>query len=251
LRYEIRAMGLGEVLDTAFQLVRDRAALLIGIALTVTFPTQLLLVLVEKAASQGSGPVIVGVAGLALFMIVVSPVVSAAITHAVSETYLDREVGYADSLGRGFKLLLPLVGTALLMMLILLPATLLLVVPGLYLMFAYLLVNQVIVIEGLVGWSALKRSFELTRQNMLRVLAVYLVSVVIMSVVSMGLSLLSAQVPYLQVVLDAVVQGILTAYMSAALVVLYFDIRCRKEAFDLEHLAGRVGGAEAPAAPTA
>ena len=38
--------------------------------------------------------------------------------------------------------------------------------------------------------------------------------------------------------------------MSAVIVVLYFDIRCREEAFDLEHLAGLVeeeaAGAPAP-----
>ena len=33
------------------------------------------------------------------------------------------------------------------------------------------------------------------------------------------------------------------------MVLLYFDIRCRKEAFDLEHLSQLVAGSEAPPAP--
>jgi hypothetical protein len=72
-----------------------------------------------------------------------------------------------------------------------------------------------------------------------------------MMVVSGVLHLVSAQIPYASFVIDSLVQAVLTAYMSAALVVLYFDIRCRKEAFDLEHLAGRVGDAQPRTALTA
>lgn len=250
MSYEIRAMSLGEVLDTAFRLIRDHAALLIGISLTLTIPTQLLVALLPNAAAEGSAAPIAGVLGFVMFVIVVSPIVTAAITHAVSETYLGRAVSYGTSLSVGFKLLVRLMGTALLMVLIMIPAFILLVIPGLYLMFAYMLVNQVIVIEGSAGWSALKRSYELTKKNLLRVIGIYLVSVVLMLVVSMALGLVSAQIPYAGVIIDSVVQGVLTAYMSAALVVLYFDIRSRKEAFDLEHLARRIGDAELQAAPT-
>ena len=37
-----------------------------------------------------------------------------------------------------------------------------------------------------------------------------------------------------------IAQAAANAFGTAALVVLYFDIRCRKEAFDLEHLARQV-----------
>jgi len=249
--YEIRAMSLGEVLDTAFRLVRDHAAILIGISLTVTVPSQLLVLLIGNATAQDTAALLVGILGLAIFVIVISPIVGAAITDAISKVYLGQTASYGASLSVGFKLLMRLMGTAFLMILILIPAFALLVIPGLYLIFAYMLVYQVIVIEGYAGWAALKRSYELTKGNMLRVFGVYLVSVVLMMVVSWILHLFSAQIPYASVVIDSLVQAVLSAYMSAALVVLYFDIRCRKEAFDLEHLAGRVGDAEPRTAPTA
>jgi hypothetical protein len=249
--YEIRAMSLGEVLDTAFRLVRDHAAILIGISLTVTVPTQLFLLLIENATAQETATLIVGVLGLGIFAVVVSPLVSAAITHAISKAYLGRTVSYGASLSVGLKLLMRLMGTAFLMILILIPATALLVIPGVYLILAYMLVNQVIVIEGSAGWTALKRSYELTKKNLLRVFGVYLVAMVLMMVVSGALHLVSTRIPYASLVIDSLVQGVMTAYMSAALVVLYFDIRCRKEAFDLEHLAGQIGDAQSQTAPTA
>jgi hypothetical protein len=251
MAYEIRAMSLGEVLDTAFRLVRDHAAILLGISLTVTVPSQLFILLIGNATAEDTATLIVGILGLAIFMLVVSPVAGAAITHAIGKVYLGQTVSYGASLSVGFKLLMRLMGTAFLMVLVLIPAFALLILPGLYLIFAYMLVYQVIVIEGSAGWAALKRSYELTKENMLRVFGVYLVSMVLMMVVSGVLHLVSAQIPYASFVIDSLVQAVLTAYMSAALVVLYFDIRCRKEAFDLEHLAGRVGDAQPRTALTA
>jgi hypothetical protein len=251
MAYEIRAMSLGEVLDTAFRLVRDHAAILLGISLTVTVPSQLFALLIGNATAQETATLTVGILGLAIFMLIVSPVVGAAITHAIGKVYLGQTASYGASLSAGFKLLMRLMGTSFLMILVLIPAFVLLIIPGLYLAFAYMLVYQVIVIEGSAGWTALKRSYELTKGNMLRVFGVYLVSMVLMVVVSGALHLVSAQIPYASFVIDSLVQAVLTAYLSAALVVLYFDIRCRKEAFDLEHLAGRVGDAQPRTAPTA
>ena len=58
-----------------------------------------------------------------------------------------------------------------------------------------------------------------------------------MMVLGGALGLVIGQIPVLGIVGMAVVQAALTAYVSAAFIVLYFDIRCRKEAFDLQYLA--------------
>jgi hypothetical protein len=177
----------------------------------------------------------------------VSPIVSAAITHAVSEVYLSRSATYGESIRTGLRLFTRLVGTAILMTLLILVGLVLLIIPGLYLMFVFMLAYTVIVLEDRGGWESLKRSRELARDNVWRIVAVYLVSFVLMTVMSLVLSLVTRHIPVAGTLIDAVVQAVFTAYMSAALVVLYFDIRCRKEAFDLEHLAGLVdAGAVAP-----
>ena len=249
MAYEIRAMTLGEVLDTAFRLVRDHAATLIGISLTVTLPTQLAVYLLQNTSNPNAAAVIAGGLGFALYILVVSPIASAAITHAISEVYLGRSASYGASFARGVNLLAKLMGTAFLVFVILVPAFLLLIIPGLYLSIAFMLVYQVLVIEGSAGMTAIKRSYQLTKGNMLRVLAVYFVAALLMGVVSMALQLVSARIPYAGVLIDAVVQGVMTAYLSAAMVVIYFDIRCRKEAFDLEYLAHAVTDAQPRAVP--
>jgi hypothetical protein len=240
--YEIRAMSLGEVLDTGFRLVRDHFAILVGIGLTISLPASLINVLAGRVAHDPTAINLAAIFASGLFVLVVSPIVSAAITQAVSELYLDRKVTYGDAIRFGFKLLLPLVGTALLMTLIVIAGFVLLIIPGIYLMLAFLLTYQVMVIEHRAGWNALKRTRELSSGNLLRIFAVYLVAMLLMAVVDGGLSLATVRIPMLGWVVSAIVQAVFTAYLAAAMVVLYFDIRCRKEAFDLEHLAGLVRG---------
>ena len=50
-------------------------------------------------------------------------------------------------------------------------------------------------------------------------------------------SLVFSFVPMVGPVFSGLASAVGTAYVSAVIVVLYFDVRCRKEAFDLEHLA--------------
>jgi hypothetical protein len=47
----------------------------------------------------------------------------------------------------------------------------------------------------------------------------------------------STFMPLLGAVIEGFAQAISTAYGTVVIVLLYFDARCRKEAFDLEHLA--------------
>ena len=245
--YEVRAGSIGRVLDTGFRLVREHFVPLVGIALSVTLPVEVLARLVTGMRSTPNAQAIGSAVGLLLVALIVSPIVSAAITHAVSEAYLGHEVRLLDSLTVGLRLFMRLLGTAMLMTLLTALGFVLLVVPGLYLMLAWLLTYQVMVIEGLSGWEALQRTRKLSAGHLMRILGVLLVASILMLVVGGVLELVIRSVPVLSVLVSAVVQAVFSAYMSAALVVLYFDIRCRKEAFDLEHLAELVSGQGAPA----
>ena len=240
MSYEIRAMSMGEVLDTGFRLVRAHFVPLVGIALTVSLPVQVLVQLVTGFETAPGAMTIASAVGLLLFIVVVSPVVGAAITYAVSEFYQGREATIKSSLGVGLRLLLPLMGTAILMTLLTAVGMVLLIIPGIYLAIAWMLTYQVMVIEKRAGWNALKRTRELSGGHLLRILGVALVAAILMTVVSVALDLATMSIPLLSTVVSSIVQAVYTAYLSAAFVVLYFDIRCRKEAFDLEHLAGLV-----------
>jgi len=260
--YEIRPMSFGELLDAGFRLLRNHAAVLIGLAVVLYVPLSIAQVIVESAfapAETGVGgewsaavSVVIGAVVLGLvWLLVVVPVSSAAITHAVSELYLGREATIGGSLRVGWEMYMPLAGTMLLMSLLILGGLLLLIIPGIYLALCYSLVWPVMVIERQFGMTGLRRSRDLTRGNLGRIVGLVVVVAIFVSVVSGGFQLLLGYVPLVGVVVSGVVQAIGAAFQSAFLVLLYFDIRCRKEAFDLEHLAQLVeGGTEEPLAAT-
>ncbi|PYN71415.1 MAG: hypothetical protein DMD97_27695 [Candidatus Rokuibacteriota bacterium] len=224
--YEIRAMSFAEIMDTGFRIVRQHFGLIIGIAAALYVPIAILGALVAPEPVPGSGPwASVGAGrvgfliGLVLYAVVVSPIVSAA----------------------------PIAGTSILVGIAVMIGLVLLVIPGVYLFLCFLLVWQVMVLERRYGFAAMGRSRELMRGSLLRGFGITLAGAIIVSVVGGAIALVVGHVPLLGPIGEGVARAAGVAYTSAVAVVLYFDIRCRKEAFDLEHLARLVAGPEGSA----
>ena len=257
MNYEIRAMSFAEIMDVGFRIVSRHFGLIVGISAALYVPTAILGTLVTPHAIPGADPwtsISAGrlglVIGLGLYAIIVSPIVSAAITFAIGEIYLGRNASIGQSLRVGASMLIPIVGTSILVGLCVILGFVLLVIPGVYLLLAFLLVWQVMVLEQRYGVAAMGRSRELMRGNLFRGLGIILAGAIIVSVVGSAIGLVVGHVPLIGPIGEGVARAAGAAYTSAVAVVLYFDIRCRKEAFDLEHLArlvaGPAGQAEAP-----
>ncbi len=252
--YEIRAMSFAEIMDTGFRIVRQHFGLIIGIAAALYVPIAILGALVAPEPVPGSGPwASVGAGrvgfliGLVLYAVVVSPIVSAAITFAIGEIYVGRSTTVGQSLRVGASMLLPIAGTSILVGIAVMIGLVLLVIPGVYLFLCFLLVWQVMVLERRYGFAAMGRSRELMRGSLLRGFGITLAGGIIVSVVGGAIGLVVGHVPLLGPIGEGVARAAGVAYTSAVAVVLYFDVRCRKEAFDLEHLARLVAGPEGSA----
>ncbi len=113
--------------------------------------------------------------------------------------------------------------------------------------------NPPIVLETSGPIQALRRSFRLTKGNAWRALGVLVVGGVITGLVGgsisgainaalSGLGGGNAAFEFLWAAIAGTLSTAITAPLSAALTVLfYFDLRVRKEGFDLERLAGDLG----------
>jgi len=286
MQYEIRAMRLAEILDTGFRLLRDHFGLLFGIGLVVYLPLGLAAAVIgaEVEAMTGAASTspdaafdmaLVAASGVAIVLayVVGFPLMSCAITHAVGSLYLGRDVSFGASFGVAWSRFLPLAGTYLLYGLLMLgflalcgglgfglslvlgdgaivAAAFLAVFAGMYLTLAFLLLVQVIVLEGTAGMPALGRSRELMSGHMLRGLGLLVVLALLAGALGVGVSLALVAIPLIEPVGSAAMQAAIFAYTSAVTVVFYFDLRSRKEAFDLEHLARLVEeGDAAPRGP--
>lgn len=234
MTYQIKAMTFAEMLDTAFRIVRDHFATLVGLSAVVHVP----LAFINGQLQPAPGQFAWGRFGLGLLISLLgTPIVATALTHAIGEIYLGRSATIDRSLRAALGIIVPLSGTMLLATLGTLVGLLLLVIPGIYLILAWMLTWPVMVLENRFGTTALARSRSLMRGNVLRALGIVVIGWIIVTVLSGTLGVVFHVVPLLGPLASGLAQAVGAAYSSVVLVLLYFDIRCRKEAFDLEHLA--------------
>ncbi len=235
MTYEIRPMSFGEILDMGFRILRNHFVPLISLSAVMYVP--LAIATSWFTSDPTAGLAIGALLIVVLAFVVASPIVFAAIIFAVGEAYVGRPVEFGKSLRSVTPIIGPLIGTTVLAAVYVIGGYLLLIVPGIYLQLCYIVAWQVMVIERIFGGRALARSRELMRGNLLRGAGVLFIGGLVVGISSQLLQLLLAAVPILGPIGSGLAQAAGAAYTSAITVVLYFDIRCRKEAFDLEHLA--------------
>ncbi len=281
--FELKPLRLGELLDQTFRLYRKNFVNFFLIALV----TSIISVILSDTiyASFGVFGVVTGdmamatqkilqvnLANFFTFVIVVpvQTILFAAMTIAVSKAYLGLEFNLMDCYRSGLSRFGELMWTSILAILFVVLGLIALIIPGVYLMISYLLASIVVVLEGLKGRAALKRSRELLRKktekgffrnNIWKISVIGLVYFAIASVIWMMTNIpgivmgfkqafAAAQheqtqaFPIWMVLLSQSLSILSTAATapigSIGIILLYYDIRIRFEGFDLQMLAQAV-----------
>jgi MFS family permease len=249
LRYEIRAMSAGEILDTGFRLLCNHFVQLVGISAIVNVPLGIGQSLLEREAPTsvaGLTPMLI-VIGLVIFVgvAVLLPIVQTAITVLLGDIYLGREASIGGAFRRALDIVFPLLGTGLLASLIAIPAFLALLIPGIWFVLGLAVLSPVMILERRFGMAAIRRSLELVKDNRMRALGITLIVAVLSVALGAGFGLVGGISPWLGGLATGIAGSLTSAFAAAVFVVLYFEIRCRKEAFAIEQLSHLVeAGAE-------
>ncbi len=245
MSYEIRAMSFVEILDTALRLVTNHFVLLVGLMAIVHVPGGLVVaymtadlaqVLDEISADQAAAVMTTGTAAFLVTMTVFSvlyPIMLTATMYAIDQLYHDREVGLGEALGQGMSNFKEVLGTWFVVTSLVSLGFICFVVPGIYLSLALVVVWPVMQIEKRFGMQAVRRSRELMNGNLLRAMGIFLVAGLAAGVLGGAV----AWIPFVGLVGSLITQSATAAFAAATQMVLYFDIRCRKEGFDLERQA--------------
>jgi hypothetical protein len=258
MRYTIRALRLGEILDQAVNLTKDRFGVLLGITGVLLIPFEVISGLIqvatiptlppnptpEQALAASMASLRFSLPFLLLVIYVVTPITNAAVIYAISNAYLQKPISVGESFKRAFQRIFALIGTWILVGLAVMGGLFLCIVPGILAAFWFGLATQVVVIEKSAGFAAMKRSRELMAGN----IGTFFVLGLLLGVINAGVTLAANLIPqpHVRVVVSSIVIGVLTIFYSAVFVVFYFSCRCKHEHFDLALLAQSVG-AEAPA----
>jgi hypothetical protein len=270
---QLRPLSVGEILDLAIQIYRERFADLVKAAAVVVAPVAVLRALVQLSllpdedSSLFSGPVdatgqptfeanefwslMAGLLLVGLVSLISSQLATGASFKLVSGAYLDEPPDWRASLSFATSRLGSLVWLTVLLGFLAGLGFLACIVPGVYLYVAWSVAVPVLLLENARGRAALKRSRALVRDRWWPTAGAILVSLILSVIVQGVVSGLLAVVVTVgdndlvaavaQAVADTVGTVLTTPFTSAVIAAVYFDLRVRKEGFDLELLARRVG----------
>lgn len=243
----LRPMSTGEILDASFALLRHHAGVFFGIAIVCQgVPTALsLFVQFGGGAAQHFGLYVLG----QLLTMLGYLLVSSASIRVVSQAYLGHDPGMADALNFAFGKLGRSLSAGLAAGLLAGLAMLLFIIPGIVVACGLAVAVQAAVLEPLSsGLDGVGRSWSLTRGFKGRAFGLFSVVVVLFVLFGLGFAIIAAIATALfKALLVPAVIGLglallfLYPFTSCVFTLFYYDLRVRKEAFDLEVLSRHLG----------
>lgn len=263
--YDIRQLSFAEVLDRSLRILVDNAGLLVGIAIFVGIPIE--------AFPRGRGwPEVLRWA----FTLSWAPFVGAALASASADIYLNRQVTIGSAFKTAWSIFFRYLGTFLIVEAVYLPVVGLLMVSTMlmptpstgmraiielavlawlpiacFLWVRWILHGPVMVVERRFGISALRRSSALVKGVWWRTFGIFLISLVVELVPARIFRMLTSSVPVAGTLIQGLVFSFAYAYLAIVVTVYYFDRRCRREDFDLRHLAEQIRAESSQTAATA
>jgi hypothetical protein len=246
----LRPLSVGEILDTSFSLYRRHFGALATVSLMCTGLPLVLRLFVEAAGGLFAHLSLALVYVLSL--VVLSLVATGATVFIVSESYLGRPLSARDALVRAAPYMGRILLCSLLMALVMGLGFLFMVIPGVILAVGLALAIPAVVLEPRSASAALSRSWELTRGSRWRIFGLGVTLLVLLYVPVIAISgLVAVLIPsgagpslaassvstIVALAIGGVIQLFIYPLFYCVLTVAYYDLRVRKEGFDLELLA--------------
>jgi len=272
---ELRPLSIGEVLDVGIKIVWRNASTMLKIVVPIVLPVSLLSSLITVSAqdeefgtvSPTTGEVTYDAGDIWLYVtasiaaVVLSLLASTLATGAcfkgIGDAYLGEKPSAATSLRYALRHLHSIVWVTVLGWILVILGFIACVLPSIWLYVSFALAVPVLLTEGVKGRKALGRSRRLVKGRWWPAFAIIFLGALLTGIVSLVIGgLLEAAsltnpdnntVGVVTGTLGNTVATALTTPFSAAFVaVLYFDLRVRKEGFDLQLFAERIGLAPRP-----
>ncbi len=262
---DLRPLSIGEILDATFAIYRRQFPQLFTIAtVSLAVPYALNAYVMGRLGVADSPEDLMRLGGwLLLSMLlfaVFQAVATAATVHVVSDGYLGRTLTAGEALRRTGPAVGGLILVWLSVSLVVFLGFLFLVIPGIILALGLAFSTQALVLERVSPFNAMRRSWMLAKGSKGKILLLMITVAVILFVALIGsmvalmiVSLLvfgspepGALRPGLTTVIDVltlIIQLLVFPLLPCLLTVTYYDLRVRREGFDLEVLAAAVQGA--------
>jgi hypothetical protein len=278
VEHQFEPMSVGMVLATTFRLYSQNFSLMFGITAILHAPFLFFSIIPVLFWPSGNNPILGLLVALSasllglLNLLIVYPLSTGATTKAVSDRYLGQDVTIRSALSEAWVNVGTLLLTQLVVGVLVFVGFILLVVPGILWMLSYALVPPVIMIEAsnrklsrqvysitgdakgttpviMERADIRRRSYQLVSGNRGKVFLTLLLFIVLSFLLSLGAdwiinTLFESQslVAFrAQTIVGSLINIAVSPLQTIAITLLYYDLRIRKEGFDLEMLSQAMG----------
>jgi hypothetical protein len=245
----LRPLSMGEILDVSFGMYRALFTPLLIVTMATQAVPLVLSVYVQSAGGMLTQPLMYFLS--LILSVVLSALAQAASTFIISENYMGRRITAQEAFQRSVPFIGRLILLALLTGFVVGLGFLLLVIPGCILVSGLILGSPALVIENIGSANdAMGRSWALTRGNRLKIFGCLVVTFILVLLPVMALGGFAAvtanpdlvgagasPMSVLWLTAASALQVLIYPLVYCVLTVAYYDLRVRKEAFDLEVLA--------------
>jgi hypothetical protein len=263
---QLRPLGIGEILDVGIKITIRHWWTLARSVLVIVVPLQLLATAVDISASEGAittggetGTVdadeiwtFVAAALVAVLLTLLGQTIATgACFKTVADAYLGRTPSWRRSLAETLRRLHSIIWVSILTYVLGGLALLALILPGIWLFISWTVAVPALLTEGIKGRRALGRSFRLVRGFWWRTFAIVVLGSILGGILQaaigglLGALTFAADSEIVLVVANtfaSIISGVITTpFIAAVTIVLYVDLRVRKEGFDVALLVARFG----------
>jgi hypothetical protein len=238
----LRPLSFGEVVDVAGKLYRSLFGTLVRAVVFVILPVQVVTALMQSGFNGG----IAASLASAIMSSIGGALATAACLRALSVGYLGGTTEWRESLAFAWHRLGSVLLVTILVAVLATLALILLIIPGIYLYICWIVAVPVVLLEDLRGRQALKRSRQLVTGRWWPTFGAYALATIIVSIlVGVVTGIAAAAVgggtgfaaAIVRAVAGTIAGSITTPILAAVTLVIYVDLRVRKEGFDLMLLA--------------
>ncbi len=239
------AFRIGGVLGRSFSILFQNIVPFGVIALLFTLPSSLIFLASGTQLVTPTGVPADGFAGVIALVMVVQlvsyTVATGSLVYGTFQALRGRRPGLGACLGRGFRLILPVIGVMIVYWIAMMVGFVLLIIPGFIVLIMFWLALPAAVVERPGVFASLSRSRALTKGSRWRILGLILVVGIIVGVVSaivsFGVGFENPGEIGVGSILNLIVSAFTTAMWAIASAVAYHDLRVAKEGLNIEDLA--------------
>jgi hypothetical protein len=265
----LRPLGIGEILDVGIKIYFRHVGTFLRIIVFVVLPAQAVqaVVLVSAGVQQtsfsfntssnvtsaNSGTYVAGYTIVLLISLLSTAIATGACFKAVADAYLEGAPDWKSSLKYAARRLHSILWISILGGILTGLGLIAVLVGAVYLWVGFTVAVPVLLTEGVKGSKALRRSLDLIRGRWWPTFGLVLIGLLLASVIggivsglAQAFALTSGGDQSVAEIVVLTVSGTIAAmvtlpFKAAYSTVLYFDLRVRKEAFDLQLLAKQLG----------